>query len=350
MSRPKIFVSHSHHDADIVVRLKDWLARELLNAVDFFASSDSSSLPLGTEWYRVISDALETSTLAFVIASPRSIGSGWLFFEAGAARFRNIPVIPLCIRGVSPSDLPSPLNQFQAAEINTTEGQKTLVHLVAEKAGLTVPRRIRKLSITASSSPLLLQINDFFQVGLLNPVNHSQCIAEAVARLNDATLRPKEIHVSGASVTDIIHSATMSLASVAKSSQCERITIVIKSADLQWCSLTAKGMCFLPPYSSADSMDMIKQSRHDLTKLQGLCAGLPIVLDLRETSWPPTYTFFLIVYEGYSWGFIEPFTFGISISNRFAFRIFESNENAKKGIVAQLLESHSALLLDSTPI
>lgn len=350
MSRPKIFVSHSHHDADSVARLKDWITKELLNAVDFFVSSDSGSLPLGAEWYRSISEALETSTLAFVVASPRSISSGWLFFEAGAARFRNIPVVPLCIGGVKPTDLPSPLNQFQAAEINTSDGQKALIRLVAEKAGLSVPKRTGKLAISTSSSPLLLQVNDFFKVGVLSPVGHGQCISEAVARLNDGTLCPKEIHISGASVSDIIHSATMSLLNAAKSGQCEKISVIIKSVDLQWCSATAKGMCFLPPYSPVDSMDMLKQSKDDLTKLRGLCAGLPVTLDFRETNWPPTYTYFLIVYEGYSWGFIEPFTYGISITNRVAFRVFESAENSGKGVVALLKKSHAALLTDSTPI
>lgn len=133
MTKPLLFISHIGAEKEVAVALKTLVEREFLNMIDVFVSSDDSTIGLGQNWLDAITDALRRCAVEIIVASPVSVKRPWINFEAGSGWIRDIPVIPLCHSGMSPSALPVPLNLLQAA-VATEVSQLKLVFPVLAKA------------------------------------------------------------------------------------------------------------------------------------------------------------------------------------------------------------------------
>lgn len=145
-----VFVSHAHEDAEFATILKEWLEKNLndrMDVIDVFVSSNERSLPPGTEWPRKIRENLEEAFLCICILTPHSIDRRWLYFESGATYVKGIPVVPICFGGLKKEQVTPPLYFLQALEMPSKEAEKSLMRLVAEKAGLKPPRSISKLQL-----------------------------------------------------------------------------------------------------------------------------------------------------------------------------------------------------------
>lgn len=126
MTKPKIFVSHVHEERAIASLLKEFIEARFLKTVTVFSSSHEQSLSLGDEWLSAIKSSLMSSSMMLLLCSPLSISRNWVNFEAGAGWARGVPVVPLCHSGLSPSELPVPLSQFQGGTLSNEDDLKKL--------------------------------------------------------------------------------------------------------------------------------------------------------------------------------------------------------------------------------
>jgi hypothetical protein len=135
MARLKVFLSHLTIEKDLAELLQDAIKRDFIGLVEFFVSSDTTSIPVGEKWLGRIVDGLKTADLHFVLCSPEALRRPWITFETGAACLRGVPIVPICHSGIHPSQLPVPLNEFEAIQASDLDSLLKLYRLIAAKIG-----------------------------------------------------------------------------------------------------------------------------------------------------------------------------------------------------------------------
>jgi TIR domain len=138
--KPLVFLSHITEEAEVATAIKTLIEPHFLGLLDFFVSSDGESIKMGQKWLDAVSTALKTCAVQIVLCSPQSVTKPWINFEAGAAWIRDIPVIPLCHSGMTPSALPMPLSLLQAANLTDVGGMKLVVPILAQALGAKTPK------------------------------------------------------------------------------------------------------------------------------------------------------------------------------------------------------------------
>lgn len=139
MVKPLVFISHIAAEAEVAIEFKSLIETHFLDLINVFVSSDGHTIQMGEKWLDNISSALKNCSVEIVICSPMSVERPWINFEAGAGWVRGIPVIPLCHSGMTPSDLPIPLNMLQAAKLTDISGLKFVFTRLAEALGANTP-------------------------------------------------------------------------------------------------------------------------------------------------------------------------------------------------------------------
>ncbi len=122
MADKLIFLSHIHEEKVLATLIKQALEDEFSGFVDVFVSSDGITIPAGSNFLKRIEDGLVSCIGAVYLISPKSVKRNWINFELGAVWIHNImslkanaaeiPTIPVCHSGITPSGLPSPLNNL----------------------------------------------------------------------------------------------------------------------------------------------------------------------------------------------------------------------------------------------
>jgi hypothetical protein len=128
-NKPTVFISHIHSDEATANTIDTELRSALLGAVSVFNSSNRRSLEPGDPFRDKIIETLKNSECTLVVASPDSVSSPWVNFEAGGAWVSGGRVIPCCVKGMKPTSLPVPLSHLQTA----------LLKHIAQLAGLDYP-------------------------------------------------------------------------------------------------------------------------------------------------------------------------------------------------------------------
>ena len=139
MARLRVFLSHLTIERQLAEILQKAIIRDFIGLVEFFISSDTTSIPVGEKWLERIVDELKNADLHLVLCSPEALRRIWITFETGAACLRGIPIIPICHSGLSDAQLPVPLSQFQAVRASDREGLLRLYNSIASKLGARVP-------------------------------------------------------------------------------------------------------------------------------------------------------------------------------------------------------------------
>lgn len=139
MDKPTIFISHISEEKEISIALKEFIEKKFLRTVDVFVSSHEESIKLGDDWLNNIKKSMKVCKLTIVICSPLSISKPWINFEAGAGWVKDIPVIPFCHSGLTPSKLPVPINSFQGGLLNNHADLKKLFSRIAEILNISTP-------------------------------------------------------------------------------------------------------------------------------------------------------------------------------------------------------------------
>jgi hypothetical protein len=128
-----IFISHITEDKDLAISLQELLRQTFKSNINIFVSSDLDSITFGSTWFNAIIDALKKCDVAIVFCNKTSISRPWINFEAGAAFIREIPTIPMCCDDLTVSELPSPLNNLQAANaLNPNHLTRVIIQIAQE--------------------------------------------------------------------------------------------------------------------------------------------------------------------------------------------------------------------------
>jgi hypothetical protein len=128
----KVFISHISEEAPLAHVLKEWMESSFLGQAEVFVSSDIRDLPAGKKWLDEIDTALQGAQLFLVLCSPHSLPRPWINFETGCAWIKRIPILPLCHSGQVKGNLPSPISEFQALEVEDPSFIGKFLHSVAQ--------------------------------------------------------------------------------------------------------------------------------------------------------------------------------------------------------------------------
>jgi TIR domain len=111
----KVFISHSSTD--------QWIANKIaadLSELGIAVFLDVKDLETGDDFDEVIRRQLSESDELLVLISAIALSSHWVMMEFGAARALG-KRLALVLIGVSPNELPAPINRHLARDINQIE-------------------------------------------------------------------------------------------------------------------------------------------------------------------------------------------------------------------------------------
>jgi hypothetical protein len=120
MPRPLVFISHSTSDQPLVLRLANFLEQTSQGTIRFFVAA--RDLQPGSDWEGSIIDELGNADLVFACFSAKAVESHWVLFEAGYARGKGKPVIPLGLPGQPVAQIPRPVGSRQGIDVHTAGG------------------------------------------------------------------------------------------------------------------------------------------------------------------------------------------------------------------------------------
>jgi len=135
----EVFVSHLAVESKFADLLRSSLTRDFIGLVNFFVSTDATSIPVGSQWLSNSIAALNRAHLLLVICSRESVRRQWIQYEAGGAGVRGIDVIPLCHSGISVEQLPVPLSMSEGALLTSATGLEKLYAKISAMLGSAVP-------------------------------------------------------------------------------------------------------------------------------------------------------------------------------------------------------------------
>ena len=133
------FVSHITIESKFADLLRSSLTRDFIGLVNFFVSTDATSIPVGSQWFEDILAALNRANLLLVICSGESVQRQWIHYEAGGAGVRGVEVIPLCHSGITVEQLPVPLSMSEGALLTSGKGLEKLYRKISAMLGSAVP-------------------------------------------------------------------------------------------------------------------------------------------------------------------------------------------------------------------
>lgn len=142
--KPLIFISHASQEKDVALALKATLDNAFIGALDFFVSSDDTSITMGADFDAAIRKALGRADYGLCLFSPESLKRPWINIEFGALWYAGTPAVPVCFGGLNVGDLPSPYGSKNG--LNATD-ERALDKLVANIADL-VTLRVNKVDWT----------------------------------------------------------------------------------------------------------------------------------------------------------------------------------------------------------
>ena len=132
-----VFVSHSTHDQPLVERFVQFLESRCQGAIRFFVAV--RDLESGEPWEENVLSKLTSSKLMLAVFSANALQSSWVIFEAGFARGRNTPVIPLALPGQSVATLPRPLGSLQGFNLHASDGLQKVIEALNARFGHAHP-------------------------------------------------------------------------------------------------------------------------------------------------------------------------------------------------------------------
>jgi len=115
--QPKVFISHTSEDSNLVNNLFVNLERAFPDVVFFISLKYRSIIP-GDVWLSDIINALNTSNIVLVCLTRTSINKPWIWFEAGGGYCNGKAVIPLVLDDLPFDAIKPPLQSVQAIRID----------------------------------------------------------------------------------------------------------------------------------------------------------------------------------------------------------------------------------------
>lgn len=138
-SRLNVFLSYRSVEAKFADVLSEHLRRDFIGLVHVFLASDTTSVPAGTLWLSEVIEGLRQSHFHIVVCSSESVRRPWINYEAGAARVRDVPIVPVCHSGLTPAQLPVPLSESEGGTFTDGSFLRKLYGRIAVLLGSSVP-------------------------------------------------------------------------------------------------------------------------------------------------------------------------------------------------------------------
>jgi hypothetical protein len=131
-----IFVSHSHSDSKIAKCLVEFLLSSLeISEKEIRCTSvPGFQLPFGKSISEQLKSDVFSSITIVALLTENSLKSTWVLFELGASWALEKLIIPILGPGLPCDDLPGPLKDFPAVEINKPDATVRLRDAVVEIA------------------------------------------------------------------------------------------------------------------------------------------------------------------------------------------------------------------------
>ncbi len=128
----KIFISWSgEFSRSVATILKKYLPT-ILQGVDAFVSAHD--IESGARWASTLTGELEKTNYGVLCLTPSNLDSRWLLFEAGAlSKFQESSVCGLLLGGLKPTDVDSPLSQFQHRQFNKIDVRTLLLDINSKR-------------------------------------------------------------------------------------------------------------------------------------------------------------------------------------------------------------------------
>lgn len=139
MPKLEVFVSHRTVEAKFADALRTHLSRDFIGIINFFVSTDVTSVPAGSQWFDTLLAGLQRAHLLLVICSNESVGLPWINYETGGACARNVDVIPLCHSGMISEHLPVPLSMLESVLLSDAKDLAKLYTRISSLIGSDVP-------------------------------------------------------------------------------------------------------------------------------------------------------------------------------------------------------------------
>ncbi|MCX4738118.1 toll/interleukin-1 receptor domain-containing protein [Streptomyces antibioticus] len=125
MSRPVVFISHTHTDQSVADAVRDAVfdlfGRESVTVTYSTSRELGGGVPIGEDWFRWIGDQVRAATVTLVLLTPTSVQKPWVLWEAGAVYGAALTSENSALRRVRPlafqigmDDIPSPLRSSHA--------------------------------------------------------------------------------------------------------------------------------------------------------------------------------------------------------------------------------------------
>jgi hypothetical protein len=129
MPATKIFISHSHRDADWA----DWIDVQLKKR-GFEVWRDLTSIRSGQSFIAELNNAIQEADLMVVLMSPDYFASAWATQETAFAAARKMPIIPALIR---PCEVQGLLRYYNWADLtkDRDNGLRRVVEAVEHLRG-----------------------------------------------------------------------------------------------------------------------------------------------------------------------------------------------------------------------
>jgi hypothetical protein len=141
----KVFISWSGDASrQIATKLYEWLPM-VLQSVQPYMSSES--IDKGTRWASSIASELEGTGVGIVVLTPDNLRAPWIYFEAGAlAKVVGDAKLAPLLCGLKPSDIGTPLSQFQVTIFNKEDVLKLMKSINACAGDEALPdQRLEKM-------------------------------------------------------------------------------------------------------------------------------------------------------------------------------------------------------------
>jgi len=119
----QVFISWSGaRSKAIAIELASWLS-QTVQLIDAWVSTDMAK---GSRWGPEITAKLQSSLIGIICVTPENVSAPWLLFEAGAISNTKGAHVCTLLAGLSPTDVPMPMAQFQATVMERGEIKRLL--------------------------------------------------------------------------------------------------------------------------------------------------------------------------------------------------------------------------------
>jgi hypothetical protein len=142
-----IFISHIHENEAVANKLKDYFIDIFGDKIEVFIAGDPKNIHAGQDFFTSIIEGIKKCDCMIILCSPDSVKRYYIYFEVGGATIRETEIIPLCLEGQNPGDLPAPLDHLRKQAIDCGEKKKLEEHFkiilqtIASKINVSVPNK-----------------------------------------------------------------------------------------------------------------------------------------------------------------------------------------------------------------